>query len=150
MTTSVVKHADKPPVSRESIIDLTDSGRLLARLLGEAWPTHWRLGDHFIPGAEVAEEDDTFTVDIELPGVAKKDITIDVAGRRVAVHGERTEKGRTGTLRHSTRSTGRFDYEVTLPSAVDGQKATAELSDGVLTIRMPKAQSERPTHVAIS
>ncbi|HVS66914.1 MAG TPA: Hsp20/alpha crystallin family protein [Mycobacteriales bacterium] len=148
--TSIANRTDKPASARDSIIDLTDPGRLLARLLGEAWPSHGNAGDHFIPGAEVTETDEMFTVDIELPGVAKKDIGIDVTGRRVSVHGERVEKTRDGTLRHTTRSTGRFDYEVTLPSAVEGEKSTAVLADGVLSIKMPKARSERPTHVSIT
>lgn len=148
--TSVANRNEAPTTERESIIDLTDPAHLLSRFLRDAWPTRGRMGEHFIPGAEVGETDDSYTLDIELPGVEKKDITIDVTGRRVSVHGERVEKQREGTLRHTTRSTGRFDYEVTLPSAVEAEKASAELANGVLSIRMPKSRTERPTHVAIT
>ena len=135
---------------RESIIDLTDPTHLLGRFFGDTWPGHLRMTDRAMPGAEIEETDDTFNLDIELPGVAKKDISIDVTGRRVSVHGERAEKQRDGVLRHTTRTTGRFAYELTLPAAVDSDHTTAELSQGVLSIRLPKARSERAAHITVT
>ena len=124
-----------------------------------AWPT--RLGslldlpwvpraDQFPSGMQLEETEDAFVLELDVPGVDKKNITIEVSARRVSVHGEREEKVRTGLLRHSTRSRGRFDYEVVLPGAVDDKAATADLEGGVLSITLPKAAGSKSTRVEIN
>lgn len=119
--------------------------------LGQLFNDRWHLhADEFSPGGELEETDDTFILELDLPGVTKDDITIDVTGRRVSVHGDRTEKERTGVLRHSTRTTGSFAYEFSLPTPVDDSAVTAALNDGVLTIRMPKASGAKTTRVSIA
>lgn len=73
----------------------------------------------------------------------KQDITIEARGRRITVSGERKEKEREGLLRRRTRTVGRFLHEVALPGEVDEEGIEASLDEGVLTVRVPKAQSER-------
>jgi len=149
--TTVTTRKDGGVARREPYVDLTDFGSLVNRLFGEtSMHSLFRLGDSSIPGADLVETDDGFTVEIELPGLAKKDITIDVTGRRIAVHGERKEQERGGVLRHSTRTTGRFDYELMLPSAIDEDSVKAALVDGVLTVTLPKSKTERPKHVPVT
>ena len=53
-------------------------------------------------------------------------------------------------MRHSTRVTGRFAYEVILPADVDEKATTAQLNDGVLTVRLPKATGAKTSRVPIS
>lgn len=104
----------------------------------------------FIPRADVEETDDAYLVELELPGVHKKEIDIAVAGRRLTVSGERKEKERVGLLRRRTRSVGRFHYEVVLPSPVDPDAVDATLDDGVLTVRVPKAAGQQPKRIEVS
>ena len=103
----------------------------------------------FVPLADVEETDDAFIVEVEVPGVKKSDIDISLAGRRLVISGERQEKERVGILRRRTRSVGRFRYEVLLPGDVDEGGVTASLEDGVLTLRVPKASSERPRRIEV-
>ena len=107
------------------------------------------LGDGFTPLADVEETDDAYHVEIELPGIKKDDVAIEVGGRRLTVSGERKEKERVGILRRRTRSVGRFYYEVVLPGEVDEDGIHATLDDGVLTVMVPKAASERPRRIEI-
>ncbi len=107
------------------------------------------LGDAFTPLADVEERDDGYTVEIELPGVKKEDLDIEVAGRRVTVTGERKEKERVGILRRRERVVGRFRYEVTLPGDVDEAAVEAHLDEGVRTISVPKPERERPRRIAV-
>lgn len=107
------------------------------------------LGDGFTPLADVEETDDAYHVEIELPGIKKDDVAIEVTGRRLTVSGERKEKERVGILRRRTRSVGRFYYEVVLPGEVDEDGIHATLDDGVLTVMVPKAASERPRRIEI-
>lgn len=120
----------------------------LQHMLQEMWP-HTLSGNDFAPGGALQETDDAFILEVDLPGVDKRDITIDISGRRVSVRGTKTVKERTGVLRHSTRAAGTFAYEAVLPVAVDEQAVTAGLADGVLTVTMPKAKEGKSTHVEI-
>ena len=107
------------------------------------------LGGAFTPLADVEETDDAYVVEIELPGVKRDDVDIEVAGRRVTVHGERKEKERVGILRKRERTVGRFHYEVNLPGDVDEDGVEAHLDEGVLTVRLPKPERERPRRIEI-
>lgn len=119
---------------------------VLRTMLGTRLPG---LHHQAVPATALEERDDAYLLELEVPGLAKKDIGIDVTGRRITVHGEREETERTGILRHTTRTTGRFDYELMLPSPVDEKAVTARLDHGVLVVRVPKAGDSRTTHVEI-
>ncbi|MFJ4368985.1 Hsp20/alpha crystallin family protein [Streptomyces chartreusis] len=102
------------------------------------------------PLADVTESDDAFHVEIELPGVKSKDINVEANGQELVVTGEIKEKERKGVLRRGTRRTGSFEYRLRLPGEVDTEKINAQMSDGVLTITVPKAEVAKPRHIEIS
>ena len=120
--------------------------------LGQLFENMWQSAgpEGLTQGAELEETDEGFSLEMDLPGVAKDDITVDVVGRRVTVRGTRKEKERDGVTRHSTRVTGSFGYEVILPADVDEKATAAKLSDGVLTIKLPKASGAKTNRVPIS
>ncbi|HEY7717965.1 MAG TPA: Hsp20/alpha crystallin family protein [Pedococcus sp.] len=124
------------------------SSRMRA-LMDDMWPNVPAAFD-FAPGGALHESDDAFTVELDLPGVDKGDIEIDISDRRLSVHGTRVEKERAGVLRHTTRVTGSFSYDAVLPCPVDEKAVTAALTDGVLTVTMPKATEAKTTHVTIT
>jgi HSP20 family protein len=103
----------------------------------------------FTPLADVEEADDAYVIEVELPGIDKKDIDVSMTGRRLTITGERKEKERVGILRRRTRSVGRFEYDIQLPGDVDDQAVSASLADGVLTVRVPKATTERARKIAV-
>lgn len=108
-------------------------------------------GSDFAPGGELRETDDAFMLELDVPGVDEKGITIEFSGRRLSVRGTRTtEKEGKGTLRHTTHTSGSFAYEAILPVAVDDKAVTASLSDGVPVVTMPKAGEAETTHIEIS
>ncbi len=74
---------------------------------------------------------------------------MEVAGRRDTISGERKERQRTGILRRSNRTMGRFEHEVVLPGEVDEEGIEATLEEGVLTLRVPKSERERPKRIAV-
>lgn len=106
------------------------------------WPTVM-ADEGFSPMADLEETDDAYRLEIELPGVAKDDIDIEIKGRRISISGERKDREREGVLRRTTRSTGRFFYEAVLPGELDDERVSADLSDGVLSVTIPKAEQER-------
>jgi len=101
------------------------------------------------PAADIEESDDRYVLHIELPGLAERDVSVEVDGSRVVVTGERRERRRTGLLRHQTRTTGRFRYAATLPLEIDQAGVTATVEHGLLTINAPKAEASRRRRIPV-
>jgi HSP20 family protein len=123
----------------------------LARLFDQQWAglPSATGADSFTPLADLEEEDDSYVLEVELPGVKKNDITVEFDEGRLVITGERKERKRTGWLRRQDRSWGLFRYEVTLPEPVDEERLGATLGDGVLTVRVPKSTSAKRRRVEV-
>lgn len=136
------------PTPRGGLDTLTQE---LARLFDERWPDLPSLtaGVGFTPVADVEETDDAYLIDLELPGVRKDDIDIEVADQRVVISGELRERQRIGLMRRRTRSWGRFYFEVTLPEPIDEERIEAKLHEGVLELRLPKREGQRRRHIDV-
>ncbi|MEJ5255916.1 MAG: Hsp20/alpha crystallin family protein [Acidimicrobiales bacterium] len=143
-------HGDRTAVARwEPFAELDRLTRQLSDLL-DTWNRFPQLlPEGFTPLADVEETSDAYVVDVELPGVKRNDINIEVAGRRLTIHGERKERERVGILRRRERTVGRFHYEVTLPGDVEEDAVEAHLDEGVLTVRLPKPERERPRRIPV-
>lgn len=101
--------------------------------------------------SDLEEKDDEYLVHVEMPGFDRDDIRIEMEGRRLMVHAEREEEQeREGSLRSSTRSSGRLHHEVVLPSDVDQEGIEASLDKGVLTIRIPRSEKAERRRIEIS
>ncbi|WP_370592992.1 Hsp20 family protein [Streptomyces sp. NBRC 110028] len=125
---------------------LSQMGGLLESTVGAAPPglTAWA------PAADVSEADDAYRVEVDLPGVRREDVDVEVSGQELTVSGEIGEREREGVLRRSTRRTGRFEYRMLLPAEVNTEAVRAGMADGVLTITVPKAEAMKPRHVEIT
>ncbi|HTY72419.1 MAG TPA: Hsp20/alpha crystallin family protein [Actinomycetes bacterium] len=149
MTTAVERAKGPEVTSWQPWTDLFPWNTRLTQALDALWHATPHGAD-FAPSDVFEETDDAFTIELDVPGIPKKDITIDVAGRRVTINGVRKETERSGVMRRSTRITGEFQYDLTLPAPVDETKVSATLAEGVLTVRLPKAQEEKPLRVTIT
>jgi HSP20 family protein len=108
------------------------------------------LGGAFTPAADIEEADDAYIVEVELPGMKKRDVDVSLSGQVLTISGERVEKERIGLIRRRVRSIGKFLYEVRLPEPVDDQGLTAKLEDGVLTVRVPKTATNKAQRVDVT
>jgi len=123
----------------------------LAERVNSLWEAGFTGGlRSWAPLADVEETEDAYSVEIELPGVQREDIDIQLDDRRLTVSGEVREKERTGVLRRRTRRVGHFEYSVTLPADVDPDDVSARLDDGVLTVRVPKSVQAKPRRIEIA
>ncbi|MFF4948846.1 Hsp20/alpha crystallin family protein [Streptomyces chattanoogensis] len=102
------------------------------------------------PAADLHETNEAYTVECELPGLKRDDIDIEVSGQEMCITGELKEREREGVMRRATRRTGRFEYRALLPAEVKSEEVSASLTDGVLTVTIPKAQAVKPRHIEIT
>jgi HSP20 family protein len=98
---------------------------------------------------DIEETDDAYIVEIDLPGVSRHDVTLEVDGRELTVYGEVKERDRKGFAHRQNRRTGRFHHTVTLPGEVDLERITASLDDGVLMVQAPKSRATKAHRVQI-
>lgn len=106
-------------------------------------------GRPWLPAGDVSETDDAYVVEIELPGVRREDVDIELYGSELVITGELKERERKGLLRRRTRRVGEFEYRVTLPSDIRVDGVEASLDSGVLTVRVPKMAAAKPNKIKI-
>jgi HSP20 family protein len=106
-------------------------------------------GAFFTPPVDIEETDDAWIVEAELPGVSRDDVNVEVRDDELAIFGEIKERERKGILRRRTRPVGRFEFRVTLPGPVSADDLSANLSDGVLTVRVPKPEPARAQRIEV-
>jgi HSP20 family protein len=101
------------------------------------------------PLVNIEEQDEAYVIEAELPGVKREDVNIELVGSELTITGEIKEREREGILRRRTRRVGRFEYRVHLPDQVDGENIQAELTDGVLTVRVPKSERAQRRRIEV-
>lgn len=102
---------------------------------------------------DVAEDDKTYTVKAEIPGVAKEDIKVSVEGNQVSISAEvkkqKEEKEGQKVIR-SERYYGSVARSFSLAQDVDQGAAQAKYDDGVLTLTLPKKPGSAARHLTVS
>ncbi len=139
---------------------------------GSAWPSEMlsiqremnRLFDSFFrndepaaglsmwtPAVDIIERDTEYEVRMELPGVRKNDVRITIENNVLTIRGDKKqesdqeEKG----YRRIERSFGSFQRSFSLPTTVRSEKIEAAVAEGVLTVRLPKAEEARPKEIEV-
>jgi HSP20 family protein len=122
--------------------------------LGRGWRRPADPGDvlTWSPRVDVTEQKGELVVRVDLPGMKKDDVNVNVTEDAVTIHGERhreQEEERAGVYR-SERTYGAFYRSIALPPGTVTDQAKASFKDGVLEIRMPAAPSAkgRPVEIA--
>jgi HSP20 family protein len=124
--------------------------RMLEQTLGSfATPALLSEAATWTPLVDIEEEDDAYVIEAEVPGAKREDIGIELQGNELSITGEIKERERKGIVRRTTRRVGRFDYRVTLPTHVEAQNIDATLSDGVLSVRIPKAEQAQRRRIEV-
>jgi HSP20 family protein len=124
----------------------------MERLFGglSGWPYKEGAAGVF-PLTNVTEDDDNYYVRAELPGMAADEIDISVTGDSLSISGERKIPAEEEEARYhrKEREAGKFSRMISLPGQVDTEKVEAGCTDGVLTIRLPKAQAAKPKQITV-
>ena len=99
----------------------------------------------WLPPVDLCESEECVTVSVELPGVRAEQVEISLTNERLHVMGRKRKVAPRGVISHlcSERSFGQFARTLPLRWPIRTSEATAELKDGVLTIRLPKLKDRR-------
>lgn len=110
------------------------------------------LDNQFAPACDVEEIDDHYLLSLEMPGIKKDDIKLEMRDNQMIISGERRqeEQKKEKGYSYSERRFGKFQRSFTLPSGIDGDKIEANYQDGVLRVVVPKAESVKPKQIKIT
>jgi HSP20 family protein len=100
------------------------------------------------PLADVSETDDAYLVHVELPGIRKDQVDVQLLDREMVITGE-IKEGENGKRRRSSRRAGRFEYRTYLPGDIKPDQVSADLADGVLTVTVPKSETAKPRRIEV-
>jgi HSP20 family protein len=104
----------------------------------------------WIPAADIVETDGAYVIEVELPGVRREDVDVNLNGNELVVTGEVKERKREGLFRHRTRRVGEFEFRVALPGNLLDGDIEASLAYGVLKLYVPKAESTKSSKITVS
>ncbi len=104
--------------------------------------------DVFIP-VDVKAEEEAYELTAMIPGVAVDDLNIQVVNETVTIQGEIKAADDSENYLLRERPTGHFSRVLTLPDELDASKADANVSNGVLTLRIPKAEDAKPKSIKV-
>ena len=125
-------------------------GQLMNFAFGGLTPVAALADMPWAPLGDVSETDDAYIVRAELPGVNKDQVDVQLQGGELVVTGELPEDSGKGRRHRSSRRAGRFEFRTFLPGEVQADAVTARLSDGVLTVTVPKSEAAKPRKIEIT
>ena len=104
----------------------------------------------FDPAVDVRTSDTEVTLAWDMPGVKQEDLEITLADHVLTVKGTRRFDSKDNERVMLGRAYGAFTRSYTLPETLDEQHLTAELADGVLTVRIPRLPEAQPRKIPIN
>lgn len=129
--------------------------REIDRLFDDVFPTRTENGEGtaavWAPRADVSETEDAYVLHLDAPGLKKDDFNISWQDGVLTVSGDRKwedNEERENYVRIE-RSFGHFFRSFTLPNTVKSDGITGSYNEGVLTIRVPKAEESKPRRIEI-
>jgi HSP20 family protein len=112
-------------------------------------PVASRAERSWFSAASLSEAGDCFYVDADIPGVKREDVEVTLEKNVLRITAERKAPSEERTYWHNERGFGRIERTVTLPETVDPESIEAELSDGVLHIKLQKRVEALPKKIEI-
>ena len=109
------------------------------------------LGSTGYTPARFEDRGSEFVLSLEVPGVAEKDVRVDLHNGVLTLSAERTANAPEGySVRRRERAAHRFSRSYVLGDKVDPEKTTADLKDGILTVKVGKANGTPKKTIAVT
>jgi HSP20 family protein len=141
-------------MTNRSLANTLDRMMSMNRAIDEAFSTGFSNGSRaWAPAIDVVEKPEAYLVYAELPGVPRDQVELAFEQNVLTLRGTKpaTLSGRDEEIRvfAAERAHGTFERSLRLPEFVDGERITAEFTDGLLAITIPKAQAAQPRRIQI-
>jgi HSP20 family protein len=121
--------------------------RMMQQLMEPEWENQERQA--FIP-IDVKAEDDAYVVTALVPGIRAEDLNIQIVNETLTIQGEiKNERDENANYLLSERPSGKFNRSLTMPEPLDASKVEAEVENGILTLRIPKAEEAKPKTIKV-
>ena len=97
------------------------------------------------PAMDLVEDDQSYKLEVEMPGMDEKDITITLLDNLLTIHGEKSTSKKDERKNYIAREInyGRYERSISLPQASDANKVTASFKKGMLWITIPKKMGHK-------
>ena len=106
----------------------------------------------FAPPVDIYEDEHSFTLKLEVPGIEEKDIEVRLENNTLTVTGERKfeKEEKEENFRRVERRYGSFTRTFTLPNTVDAENVSADYDKGVLKVRLQKKAEAKPKQIKVN
>lgn len=127
--------------------------REMDRLFNDFLPNRSSEDDSavWMPRADLTETEDAFVLALDLPGIPAEQVEVTLEDDTLTVSGERraTFDEQEGRVHRIERSYGRFFRTLRFATPVEADDVQAHFNDGVLTVRVPKAEASKPRRIEV-
>ena len=119
-------------------------------LLGQ--PQEGSITSAWVPACDIFEDQDNVKIVMEVPGVDPEDVKLQLENNLLTIRGEKRQvaEEKAERVHRYERSYGSFERTFSLPTTVDVDRIEAAVADGVLTVRLPKAEKARPRQIPVT
>lgn len=125
-----------------------DFGRLFDEMLGQNGPEGRNLCSY--PALNILENEDGWVVDADVPGLTMEQLSVEVDGNELHISGKREFATREGeSFVRTERVSGEFRRTLSLPTDIKLDAVEAKLTNGVLSILLPKAETAKPRRIDV-
>jgi HSP20 family protein len=115
------------------------------------WLEDTTSGMGAFPPINVFQQGHDFVAIVELPGVDKTDLELRAFERAIRISGKKSiDYGEKVSVHRRERVAGTFDRTITVPVQINADGIKAEFSDGILTLYIPRAESDKPRAIKIN
>lgn len=104
----------------------------------------------FTPAVDVRANETEIVFTADVPGLKQDDLDVTLEEGTLTIKGQRRYEGNDKDKVWLGRSYGEFEKSFALPDTVDPEKLTAELADGVLTVRVPQQPKVKPRKITVT
>ena len=103
------------------------------------------------PAINIREDAEGANVQAQLPGIEPEEIEVSVTGDLLSISGERKLENwdEKNTIHRQERWSGKFSRTIRLPFTIDAKNIKASSKNGILNIRLPRVEEEKPKKIAI-
>ena len=106
--------------------------------------------DFVAPDVNIVETKEGYVIEAEMPGVNKEGLNVHLEGNVLTLEGQRRDSGSHGQLLYGESRAANFRRIFELAPEIDGEHVSAHIEQGVLTVRLPKAEKVKPRRIAVN